>query len=158
MANIQSNINQLLAMASRLSIGGGVILGQKNIAKGQKQSAEAVNESIKKFGERQAEDEAAISELTKKIKELSSEDKQIAYTADQSEAMYKELEAEALERGYSSVEEYRTDISIGQKKAIEEAKKAAALKEKQEEFKKLVFQGTPYENIANPEILKRGNK
>ena len=127
MANIQSNINQLLAMASRLSIGKKVIKGQEDIA-------------------------AAV-----KPKE-TEEDRQMAYEAERSEAMYKELEAEALERGFSSVEEYESAISAGQRKAMEEAQKKAAIKEKQEAFKKLVFQGTPYENIENPERLKRGNK
>lgn len=74
MANIQSNINQLISMFSRLSFGDKFIKGQKDISDSQKQNTEAVNKGLTKFGERQEENETVISELIKKTKEPSPEE------------------------------------------------------------------------------------
>lgn len=95
MANIQSNVNQLISMFSRLSFGREVTEGQRKIAKGQEQSAEAVNKGLTKFGERQEENETVISELIRKTKEPSPEE-----VLKRNEAAWFEEEAKKSEALY----------------------------------------------------------
>lgn len=128
MANIQRNINQVISMFAGLATGGKLVKGQKDIVK-------------------------AVSEP--KETEI---DKALAYEAERSEAMYKDLEADAIEAGYDSVEAYESAISAGRAKAAEEAKVRLQEQERMNKFKQSIFQGTPYAYTDNPEMLKRGAK
>lgn len=159
MANIQRNINQVISMFAGLATGGKLVKGQKEtgreIAKGKEEIVKSQQE-LKTAG---SEIVKSQQELAEAIKLRETEiDKLMAYEADKYEAMYKNLEAEAFEAGYDSVEAYESAISAGRARAAEQAKVRLQEQERMNKFKQSIFQGTPYAYTDNPEMLKRGAK